>query len=340
LVIQPPWRMPHSFEWVSVRLPSTATPFVFTYGLTVTELWRASSLSEPRLLDRVGLPWVIDLHNEITRAGSMALRRSMISLGIARPGEPSSVRTSPPLHEPVLDQSVMDELATSATLRVRTFLTRELGVVMDDLEQLPQGGKPSDALLPLVRRFENEFGRGARLIPTIDRQTKSKRSWGLECETLLQRLAAELLFLYTERPAIKRCVLCDARFITREKRANCSWTLWDAKTDSELQRCSRAEVFDTWAHDETALTHHRRRKLLTERIRQERQKAGGNEKDPRVIKARKARDDYMDAHGRRRGRAQPVIPPALAVTPDTNSAPGKCEFDLPASIPVHPSRFG
>jgi hypothetical protein len=80
--------MPHAFEQVSVDVPITKTPFVFTYGLTVTEVWRASSLAEQRLRDRVGRPWIIDLHNEITRtAGSMAFRRSMTSLGIGKPGE-------------------------------------------------------------------------------------------------------------------------------------------------------------------------------------------------------------------------------------------------------------
>jgi hypothetical protein len=59
--------MPHAFEQVSVDVPITKTPFVFTYGLMVTEVWRASSLAEQRLRDRVGLPWIIDLHNEITR---------------------------------------------------------------------------------------------------------------------------------------------------------------------------------------------------------------------------------------------------------------------------------
>jgi len=321
LVVQPPWRMPHAFERVSVDVPITRTPFVFTYGLTVTELWRASSLAEQRLRDRVGLPWIIDLHNEITRAaGSMAFRRSMTSLGIGKPGEPSSVRTSPPVTERVLDQAVLDELAGDASARVRKFAISELGLVMSDLDELRQGGRPSAALLPLVREFENYYGRGAHLVPTIDRLTRSKRSWGLQCETLLQRLAAELLFLYTERPAVKRCVLCDAIFITREKRANCFWTLWDGATDRELQRCAPPEVFDNSGRDETALAHRRTRKLLTERIRQEKKRAGGNDNHPRVIKAREARDDYMEANGRRRGRAQRVTAPRIQVVPENGSA--------------------
>jgi len=37
-----------------------------------------------------------------------------------------------------------------------------------------------------------------------------------------------------------------------------------------------------------------------------------------VARARKARDDYMEAHGRRRGRPQHLTPPTINVVSENN----------------------
>jgi len=313
--------MPHSFLWLKVGTPVTETPFVFTYGLTVTELCRAPSLTDQRLLDRVGLPWIIELDNELSvRSGLPPRHSALVELGISRPSQESSERWLPSERVPALDHEVESALAGSATTRVREFIEHELAPFAADLESAAPGHKPSPRLQPLARRFGEVYGRSMNLIRARMRRT-GKLVWGPTYNTLLERIAGELLFLYEyERPTLKRCVLCDAVFVSRHRRANCSWTLWNATTGAELQRCSPPDVFDEWLHDEAALVHRRMRKLLTERIRLERQRARGDEHAPRVKRAREARDEYMKANRRRRGPAQPVEPPGIGVVTEEDGA--------------------
>jgi hypothetical protein len=292
----------------------TETPFAFTYGLTLTELCRAPSLTEERLLDRVGLPWIINLDTELAFEGGLPpLRDALADLGISRPGQESAERWLPSKPTPALDQAVIDALAGPATQRVREFIEHELTPFATDLEAAAPGHKPSPELVPLARRFAEVYGRPLKLVSARNRRN-GKTVWGPVYDRLLERIASELMFLYEyERPTLKRCVLCGAVFVSREGRANCSWTLWDGTTHDELLGCSPPEVFENWSRQEATLEHRRTRKRLTERIRQERRRANGNEQDARVIRARKDRDEYMKANRRRRGRAQPISPAAVDV---------------------------
>jgi hypothetical protein len=81
VLLQPPWRAPHSFERLQVGVSVTNTPYVFTFGITLTELARADSLVDARLCDRVGLPWLIDLNHAIAPHADAELN---IALGEAR----------------------------------------------------------------------------------------------------------------------------------------------------------------------------------------------------------------------------------------------------------------
>jgi hypothetical protein len=314
MVVHPPWRMPHTFEWLKAGTSVTSTPLVFTYGLTVTELCRAPSLADQRLLDRVGLPWVIDLDNELSApGGSVVLRECLPGLGISRPGQESTERWLPSKPVPQLEQDVLTELAGKASERVGGFIARELAPFAADLEAAAPGHKPSLALAPPARRFTREYGRFSALVSTRARST-GKPGWGFVFETLRERIAGEIAFLYLyERPTLKRCVLCQAVFVSRDKRANCHWTLWDSNTEAELQRCSPIASFEDWERRETTLAHQRNRKRLNERVRQELLRADGDEGAPRVVRAAEARDEYMKIHGRPRGRPQRVSTPTVDV---------------------------
>jgi hypothetical protein len=319
MVVHPPWRIPHTFEWLKAGTSVATTPFVFTYGLTITELCRAPSLVDQRLLDRVGLPWIIDLDNALADPGGSPLLRTCLSqLGISKPGQESSERWLPSRTTPKLDPAVLVELEGAAGQRVREFIARELAPFRDDLEGAARGHKPSQDLALLAGRFTQVYGRFSAPGRTHNRRT-GKPGWAFAFDTLLARIAGEIAFLYLyERPTLKRCVLCGAVFVDRDKRANCHWSLWDSRTETELQQCSPATSFEGWEHREVTLAHRRERKRLNEQLRQELRRAECDEQDPRVIRARKARDEYMQAHGRTRGRPQRVASPAIEVVTEND----------------------
>ena len=178
-------------------------------------------------------------------------------------------------------------------------------------QQSAPGGRPSASLLKSARRFDQVYGRPARLVRFHDRLTGKKRSWGFVYETLLSRLASEVICLYEERPKLKRCVLCGAVYISNVKRANCTWTLWDAATGTEVQQCAPAEVFAAFARRESSLTHQRTRKRLNERVRRERLRAHGDDTNPRVKAALEARDGYINRSRRQPGSPQQIEPTSV-----------------------------
>jgi hypothetical protein len=306
VVIQPPWHLPHSFERLSAGVPIAQTPYVMSYGLTITELCRAESLVDARLLDRVGLPWLVDLDDEIAYAGS-PLAAALRDLGISGPGQISSERVLPSAGAtPVPAAEMWNSLAGATNQRVHEFIQNELAVFAEDLETNAPGGRPSDSLQRAAERLLDIYSVRFRPRRFHDRLTGEKQTWGLDYERMLERIALELRWLYADRPKLRRCVLCDAIFVTTTTRANCSWTLWNAVTGEEIQRCAPADVFASFDRRTLELKHQRNRKRLNETLRRARQAAGGDENDPRVRRALKSRDDYMREHGRRRGPASRV----------------------------------
>jgi len=315
VALQPPWRVPHAFQRLTVDTPVAETRYAFTYGLAVAELYRAESLGDARLLDRVGLPWVIDLHNSLSEA-SPALSAALGELGIKKPNQESSHRWFPTDDgNAILAPSLIAELEGSATKRVREFLENELAPFASDLETAP--GRPSPELLRLAQRFDAVYGQPARLQHFSGKAGPHKGSWGLRYESLHQRIASELLFLYHERPRLRRCVLCDAIFVARTNRANCTWTLWDGYTEEAIQRCSPPEAFEQYQNAEGERAHRRKRNALNEAVRRERKRAGGNEADPRFKRVLKAGEDYIREHGRRRGPTGHVDAPTIELRPAT-----------------------
>jgi hypothetical protein len=318
VVIQPPWRLPHAFERLSAGVPITQTPYVMTYGLTITELCRAESLAEPRLLDRVGLPWLVDLDDQISRDGS-PLRQALDTLAIRRPGQMSSARKWQTDETP--DTNLWHALAGTATRRVREFIRNNLEVFAADLEANAPGGRPSESLRDAVRRFLDFCPVRFQPRRFHNRLTGAKQTWGLDYERLCERIALELQWLYADRPRLRRCVLCDAVFVTTMKRANCSWTLWNAETGEEIQRCAPPEAFESFAQRASDLEHQRTRKRLNAALHRARQAAGGDENDPRVRRARGARDAYIDKHGRRRGPTSRIATESTGLTLDDAAQP-------------------
>jgi hypothetical protein len=316
--------MPHTFEWLKPGTSVTSTPFVFTYGLAITELCRAPSLADQRLLDRVGLPWIVDLDNQLSApGGSRVLQRCLPRLGISKPGQESAEKWVPSKRVRRLEKKVLVRLAGPASQRVGDFIAHELAPFAGDLEQAAPGQKPSLDLAPLARRFTQVYGRFSAPVSVRDRRT-GKPGWGFAFDSLLERIAGEIAFLYLyERPTLKRCVLCGAVFVSRDKRANCHWSLWDATTEAELRRCTPPATFEDWERRETTVAHRRERKRLTERLRQERLRAGGNDEDKRVVRAREARDEYMRLHARPRGRPQRVDAPSMDIIPEEWSSRGE-----------------
>src|SRR5262245_20248257 len=114
--------MPHTFEWLKAGTPVTKTPFVFTYGLTITELCRAPSLVDRRLLDRVGLPWIVDLDTRLSAPGGpLVLQNCLPRLGINKPGQESAEKWLPSKNVPRVEKKVLVELAGKASQRVDDF---------------------------------------------------------------------------------------------------------------------------------------------------------------------------------------------------------------------------
>jgi hypothetical protein len=293
------------FERLSPGVPIVETTYVMTYGLTVTELCRAESLVEPRLLDRVGLPWLVDLDDQISRCSS--LRGAIADLGITTPEQMSSHRLWQDDELGLVPrQDLWDSLAGAASQRAREFIGNELAPFGADLEANAPGRRPSEALRPLVRRILDVYPVRFRPRQFHDRTTGWKQTWGLGYERLLERVASELQWLYADRPKLRRCVLCDAVFVTTTKRANCTWTLWNAHTNEEIQRCAPPETFTAFAQRGSELEHQRTRKRLNETLRRARLAAGGDEDHPLVKEARATRDNYMDKHRRPRGPASRI----------------------------------
>src|SRR4029078_9248154 len=135
----------------------------------------------------------------------------------SRPGQESSERWAPSEDVPVLHPEVLSALAGPATKRVQEFIEHDLAAFAADLEAAAPGHKPSPELQPGARRFGQIYGRGLDLISARNRLT-GKRVWGPTYNTLLERVAGELMFLYEyEKPTLKRCVLCGAVFVSGDK---------------------------------------------------------------------------------------------------------------------------
>ena len=300
MVIQPPWRLPHTFERLSRGVPIAGSMYVMTYGITVPELCRAESLVEPRLLDRIGLPWLADLEDQISRKST--LRPLVAALGITSPDQMSSERLWH-VHgaSPAPVDSLWTSLGGAASARVLEFINNELVVFGQDLEANAPGGRPSESLRPAVRRFLDVYPVRFRPRRYRDRATGWKETWGTGYERLLERVALELQWLYADRPRLRRCVLCGAIYVTNEKRANCYWTLWNVQTGEEVQRCSPPADFASFTQQESELAHRRARKKLNEAHRRALLAAGGDKNNRRVKAAQRERDAYMRNNGRRRG---------------------------------------
>jgi hypothetical protein len=277
------WRVP-----IDVRLGRAAG---FTYGVVATELVEAG-VGATGFADRL-----------VNRFGSQLLRVAARSL------------SDLPTHD---DQTPDDVLAH----RLSEFMANEFNALVAPIIAAADGSTRLDAQLATgVLRLVDVYGpNGLHPVRLI---RDGHTVWGHRYDTLIQRAAVEVFELHATHARLRRCIYCHSVYVPQQNERFCQWNVWPRmiRPDGRPMRlCSDARHKALQrANAPTAdplLKHTRMRKLLFAREARLRDAAIQRGEDPddslAVQKARKARLDYVEQAGFRRGRkARPIDPPDI-----------------------------
>jgi hypothetical protein len=310
----PSWRVPHSFER---DRDGQREERVVTFGLFAPLLARTDLASEEAIGDLaalVGFDEIVRLAERGVQRAPDATWPEVMSRAEAGVGP-----------EPWKPRSPTELAANAEALdRIRLFvsefsyLVEEIEAAADERRQ-PRalGGldETSEALLGLLEvyygRGPNGLGLGLELQPLFRRDRPDRVLWGFRFRDLAERVAVELFDLYSRRPRVRRCKLCNRVFVPsgdEQGRQFCRLRLWALPRYTIREYCVPMEQVD--AHNAAVLAseHRRRRKNLWQKWRREEQRIGADSAPAK--RAREAYESYMAEHRRPRGpEARLAVPP-------------------------------
>ncbi len=308
----PSWRVPHHFVR---REDKQRQEDVVTFGLFAPLLARADLTSEEGIDDLAAFVGFDEILKLAQRGVPTAQHHTWAAfMGRAETG--GRPETWPPRSPTELAGNA--EALDRIRIVVSDFqhLVAEIEAAADERRQpraLTGLDDTSEALLGLL---EDYYGRlpnalGLELQPLFRRDKPDRLLWGLRFRDLAERVAVELFDVYSLRPRLRRCRLCNRVFVPSsdaQGRQFCRLRLWALPSYVIRRYCVPVEQVD--AHNAAVLAseHRRRRKNLWQKWRRDEQRFGAGSTP--AERAREAYESYMAEHERQRGpEASLEIPP-------------------------------